>query len=340
MNGSLYKPTDRINVIDFTKGFLVITMVAYHTLNYFVSGNHILYGYFNYVVKAFIFYSGFVIGTIYLKKFKENKKYVYFRLSTRGLKLFILFVILNLIIHFLFKKGYNEQKLGLSLFLNNFNSILLTGGDGIARFTILLPIAYVLIISTLFINLFRLKYILYVLLLSFFCIILLYEIKLPYNLVCILTGLGGLFTGLIYNDSESILRNKIVKYTSISSLLLLFIFIIPSGIDLRDYEILYFFYINLIIVNIYFLNSYLDPSKIVVKSINKFGQYSLLLYLAQIFFLQIFKRILNFRLGSVTIEHFLIFIFINILLYICCNLTDYFRSKNKFIDNCYRFIFA
>lgn len=339
MNRNLYDSVNRDHVIDFTKGFLVVTMVAYHTLNYFlVYGRHILFEYVNYVVVAFIFYSGFMCGTIYFKKFRENKKYVYYRLAIRGLKLVILFFVLNLIIHSLFIKGGYEKELGIAWFFNNFDLILLTGGR-IAHFPILLPIAYVLIISAMLINFSSVKYLLYLSLFASFCIITFYKINLPYNLLCTLIGIGGLFTGLIYIDKESILKNTFIRYTGILLLLFYLILLIPSGMDVRDYVIVYFIYINLIIVNLHLLGGYLEPSKIMTKFIIKFGQYSLFLYIAQIFFLQVLKRIFNFQLVSVTIDHLLIFVSTNIFLIICYYMTDYLRNKITFIDKSYRLIF-
>jgi hypothetical protein len=83
--------TTRNNAIDFVKGFLVVAMVGYHTLNYFVDGTPLIYGYVFYVGPAFIFFSGIMCGTIYFDKFKKDKKYVSLRLLVRSLKLFAIF---------------------------------------------------------------------------------------------------------------------------------------------------------------------------------------------------------------------------------------------------------
>jgi hypothetical protein len=332
--------SDRNHVIDFTKGFLVATMVAYHTLNYFLYGDHIAYAYVGFVSQAFIFYSGFMCGTIYFQKFLDNKKTVYKRLTVRGLKLIILWFILNIIIHALLNKNFNNQDLRLDLFFNNIFSIFLTGDDRIARFAILLPIGYVLLISAPLINLHKFKYTLYALLLALLMTVSIFKIQLHFNLACIITGICGLFTGLIYNEMRVKFNDTLIQCTGIVLLLLFLFILIPLGIDAREYFIVYFLYINMIIYNLHLFGSFLNPSGFVTRHVIKFGQYSLFLYLSQIFLLQIIKRIFYFRLSSVTTEHLLIFISVNILLVGLCYLADYLRQKVTFLDKFYRFIFA
>jgi hypothetical protein len=187
-------------------------MVAYHTLNYFLYGDHIAYAYVSFVAQAFIFYSGFMCGTIYFQKFFDNKKAIYKRLTTRGLKLIVLFFILNLMIHALLQKNvHTNQDLGLGLFFNNFFSVFLTGDDRIARFAILLPIGYVLLISAPLFNLHKFKYALYALLLAFLIAISSFKIPLFFNLACILIGIGGLFTGLIYNEMRVKFNGTLIR---------------------------------------------------------------------------------------------------------------------------------
>jgi hypothetical protein len=124
-------------------------------------------------------------------------------------------------------------------------------------------------------------------------------------------------------------------------LLLLFLFILmPLGIDARGYFIVYFLYINLIIYDLHLFGSFLNPSRFLTRHVIKFGQYSLFLYLSQIFLLQIIKRIFNFRLYTLTIDHLFIFISVIILLVGLCYITDYLRRKVTLIDKTYRFIFA
>lgn len=340
MNTQKIDPHARDHVIDFTKGFLVITMVAYHTLNYFLAGYHTLYAYVGYVTQAFIFYSGFMCGTIYFRKFLDNKTAIYQRLIIRGLKLIVLFFILNVFIHAILQKNFNDQDMGLGLLFNNLFSVFVTGSERIGRFTILLPIGYVLVISPLLINLHRFKYLFFFSLFAGILIITLFKISLFFNLVCLVTGIAGVFSGLIYNEKFIALNTRPLRYALIA-LLLLFLFVfIPFYSDPRAYFAAYFLYIIVIIYNLHLLGGYLKPSGFMTKHILKFGQYSLYLYLAQIFILQILKKAFNFQLSTVTIDHLLIFVSVNILLVGLCYLTDYLRNRISLIDKIYRFVFA
>lgn len=327
--------SSRDHVIDFTKGFLVITMVAYHTLNYYLLGYHPLYAYVGYVSLAFIFYSGFMCGTIYFQRFIVNKKAVYRRLTVRGLKLIVLFIIVNVIIHVI-PKNYH----GLSLFFNDILSIFLTGDNRIARFAILLPIGYLLLISSLLINLHKYKYFLYAILVTILLLASIYKISLSFNIICVLIGIGGLLSGLINNELLSKIFCTSMRYTGFALLLLFLFILLPLIIDTRIYYVMYFLYINVVIYNLHLVGSFLDPSKLITRNIIKFGEYSLFLYLVQIFILQALKRVFDFRISSVTMDHFLIFVFVNILLVGVCYLTDYLKRTFILVNKIYRFVFS
>lgn len=330
----------RNSVYDFTKGFLVVTMVAYHSLNYYLSGYHLAYAYVGYVTQSFVFYSGFMCGTVYFQRFVDNKANVYRRLTVRGLKLILLFLLVNLAINALLQRNYNDQALGLHAFFKNIFFVFITGGQ-YADFPILLPIGYVLIVSAPLINLCKAKYILYSLLLAAFLFLSFHDLQPFFNLSCVLFGVVGVFTGLIYNEKQDLLNHFFVKLATIASLFFFLFILIPLGIDPRKYFGLCLLYVNVIILGLHFLGSLLSPPRWLTKVVIKFGQYSLFLYFAQIFFLQILKReFFSFRLPSLSIVHFLIFISVNILMIGSYYLVDYLRSKYAFANKFYRFVFA
>lgn len=315
-------------------------MVAYHSLNYYLSGYHILYAYVGYVTHAFIFYSGFMCGTVYLQRFLDNKTIVYKRLTVRGLKLILLFLVANVVINASLNKNFNDQFLGLHLFFSNLFSIFLIGDERTAAFAILLPISYVLLVSAPLINLYKAKYVFYALLIAGFLLLSILDLQPFFNLACILTGVAGVFTGLIYNEKQEFLNHTSVKLATIVLLVLFLFILIPSGIDPRSSFAVYFLYVNVILLGLHLLGGFLSPSRLLTQVVIKFGQYSLFLYLAQIFFLQVLKREFSFRLPSVSIVHLLIFVFVNILLVGSYYLMDYLRSKYALVNKVYRFIFA
>lgn len=334
------KSATRIPALDFTKGFLVITMVAYHTLNYFLDGYHILYAYIGYVTQAFIFYSGFVTGTVYFDKLITDKKAVYKRLIVRGCKIVLLFFIINLLIHALFQNNLNNKEFGLHLFLTNITTVFLTGSDQIARFAILLPIGYVLLLSPMLISLHRYKYYAFTTIIIFWLLADVMDVTGFFNLNCILTGIAGVFGGLIYNDQYKRLSIKQVRFAAVAIVLIFLFIFIPFYSDPRSYYISNFLYIIVIVYNMHLLCSFLNPAGLLTRHVLKFGQYSLYLYLAQIFILQIEKKILGFNLFSFSVIHFLLFIFVTLALVGLCYLTDFLRNRFSILDKIYRFVFA
>jgi peptidoglycan/LPS O-acetylase OafA/YrhL len=139
-NLSRSKPA-RIPALDFTKGALVLIMVLYHWLNYFVSTGGFGYRYLRFLTPSFIFITGFFVSHIYLAKYDAVDTRLPKRLLERGLKLIAIFVGLNLMIGFVLSGSPGELLTNRSIYLTG-NAI-----EGRAAFSVLLPIAYLLILS-------------------------------------------------------------------------------------------------------------------------------------------------------------------------------------------------
>lgn len=328
--------------IDFTKGFLVIGMVIYHTMNYFMDGRHILYRYVVYVQEAFIFYSGFLCGTIYFSKYILDKNYVIRRLITRAFKLLLLFLFLNIFIHSFFKTNFNGQEFGLGLLfdnlLNNLYDIFILGLSNLTSFEIILPIAYLLVICAISYSSAQYKYLILIMIVLFFVVSSHYDVFLPYNAKCILIGMGGFYTGLISRDIENVTNNQIYKICVISILFIYLLYIAPNPIKLNI--IYYYIIINIVIANLHLIGKQLSNSNYLIFIITKFGRYSLLLYLSQIFYLQIVHRITGFKSYSLHYNHFIIIVIITLLLIITYSFIEKIREKSQIFDKFYRIVFA
>src|ERR1700728_1825387 len=86
----------RIPALDFTKGALVLIMVLYHWINYFIGPDWGYYRYLRFLTPSFIFVTGFMISNVYLAKYDPSDPRLPKRLFTRGFKLLIIFIALNL----------------------------------------------------------------------------------------------------------------------------------------------------------------------------------------------------------------------------------------------------
>ncbi len=134
----------RFDEVDFSKGALVLTMVLYHWMNYFVQGHEDGYRYLRFLTPSFIFLAGFVISYVYRPRLADGKRKVFLRLVTRGLKLLALVFVLNAGI-LLMRAPFGESQL---IDVPGMGAALLSG-TGRISFSILVPIAYLMILSAM-----------------------------------------------------------------------------------------------------------------------------------------------------------------------------------------------
>jgi peptidoglycan/LPS O-acetylase OafA/YrhL len=137
--------TKRDETIDFVKGGLVLVMVLYHWLNYFVKLDWDIYRYLRFVTPSFILLTGFVVSRFYLQRYAYDSPQLRRRLIQRGFKLLLLFFVLNLLSDLL----AGGMRLGAPqiLALRDRAVAVLVAGEGRAVFSILVPIAYFLILA-------------------------------------------------------------------------------------------------------------------------------------------------------------------------------------------------
>jgi hypothetical protein len=134
----------RVDAIDFIKGALVGFMVVYHTLNY--SAWRAAPGlYMAFLPPSFILITGFLLTSIYAHKYRLDGREIGRRLLIRGLRLILLFAVLNVAGNALLARNYDGGQLGLDRFVRELPHTFLIGGTGTASFEILLPIGYLLL---------------------------------------------------------------------------------------------------------------------------------------------------------------------------------------------------
>lgn len=144
---------DRIPALDFTKGALVLFMVLYHWLNYFVAFDGGFYRYLRFLTPSFIFITGFLLSHVYLASPRYAALNVPKRLMQRALKLLAVFVFLNAARTFLIPDSRGGQAPVEAWTAQQIIAVFVTGNaslEGNARtaaFNILVPIAYLLLLS-------------------------------------------------------------------------------------------------------------------------------------------------------------------------------------------------
>jgi peptidoglycan/LPS O-acetylase OafA/YrhL len=142
---STASPTSRLAALDIVKGVLVLLMVLYHWLNYFVGVQGEYYRYLRFLTPSFIFIAGFLVSHLYLRKYQPGDARMHGRLLLRGVKLLLIFTLLNVAEPFV-ARGFSGASLDAvgEFFASALNAYLLGHGNP-AAFSVLVPISYVLI---------------------------------------------------------------------------------------------------------------------------------------------------------------------------------------------------
>ena len=135
----------RIDALDWTKGALILFMVAYHAINY-SAFRPLAFQYMAFLPPSFILITGFLVGQVYAAKYNLRTWAPYTRLATRGVKLFLIFLLLNIVHCLLLERSISE---GLWEFEDRAPAIFLSGNGRNGIFEILLPIAYFLFLALL-----------------------------------------------------------------------------------------------------------------------------------------------------------------------------------------------
>jgi hypothetical protein len=332
---------DRIPALDFTKGALVLIMVLYHWLNYFLgtSDNR----YLRFLTPSFIFVTGFLISNVYLSKYGITDTQLPKRLVQRGLKILGVFVCLNLARTLLFTETYRAQMLAEHSSIKRLIDIYLIGsnlggGQGKAiAFFILVPIAYLLLISAVLLIANRIyKHIFHIVCILFFLTILIlyfcsYESA---NLELLTIGLFGIVVG--YVPIERI--NAFVRHPYLLAIsYLCYVGAITLWNVIYPLQVLG---VCLSLMILYLLGQQGDQPGRSQRIVILLGKYSLLGYIAQIAVLQVLRQGLRHTNLNTTSALGLSFLAAFALTILFVEATDLGRRRAVTLDRVYKAVFA
>jgi fucose 4-O-acetylase-like acetyltransferase len=324
---------DRDLNLDYVKGSLVLIMVIYHAMNYFSKAHPSDYSYIRFVTGAFIFISGYIVSTYYEKKYNTVAKEVCKRLIIRGVKLIILFTILNLSINVFQIGSYKNISFSIQNYIDHISDIYIWGNSKYAAFKILLPISYVLIISPIYIIQSSWKK--YMVVATLILVILMSTFNIDsYNIGLALVGLVGLSAGMYTNVSKSYFIEN--EYVILGLVALSMLFMKYADTNVLTYSVS----IMIILKLLYDYAKTMSMDRPIFRTIILFGQYPLLCYVMQIAILQGLYRLLPKNRWGFGYEIIAIILCTTVLLYSTCYLTDHYRTKYKLVDAQYKFIFS
>ncbi len=337
------KPRDlsRDTAIDFTKGALVLFMVLYHWLNYFVGPHGQYYDYLRFLTPSFIFITGFMISQIQLRRYENSGRSLSKRLFVRGFKLLIVFLVLNALVYAALPREHVSYSLwGKSLGNLSWAAFVVgtsrtADGQKSVIFNILVPIAYLLIVSAGVVLAKRVRYAFYCTLSVLIAAVISIRFwNLENSYLDLLTvGVLGVVVGFAGRERISSLVSHPYILTALYCLFLAAVTIwgVPLPLEIAS--------VILTTALLYTAGSRLATAGPARRRTILLGKYSLLGYIAQIAILQGLRRIS--WLSQHGVGAALAALLLGVLLTVAIvEAVDAARQRSKIANDLYRFVFA
>ena len=337
------KPTDlsRDTAIDFTKGALVLFMVLYHWLNYFFGPQGQYYDYLRFLTPSFIFITGFMISQIQLRRYENSGRILPKRLFVRGLKLLIVFLVLNALVY----AALSRVPVSYSLWGKSLRSLswaaFVVGGSRAPNgqksfvFSILVPIAYLLIVSAGVVLTRRVRYGFYCtlsVLIAAVIFIRFWNLE-NFYLDLLMVGVLGVVVGFAGRDQLALVVSHPYILTASYCLFLAAITIwgVPLPLEIAS--------VILTTALLYTAGTRLATAGTARRRVILLGKYSLLGYIAQIAILQGLRSISWLSQHGVGAS--LAALLLSVLLTVAIvEAVDVARQRSKIANDLYRLVFA
>lgn len=323
----------RIGALDWMKGALVLCMVVYHSINY-SAFRPWAFKLLAFLPFSFILIAGFLVGQVYAVKYDLTSSRPYARLAIRGVKLLVLFVVLNFAYCVALERNLTE---GLWEFADRSGTVFLSGNGREGIFEVLLPISYFLLLAPALLWLYsrsRGRAVAFAAAMVFLLCAGLDLNGVSYKNLCLFSaGVIGMGLGLI--------PMRLIDNFAKQLPLVLAIYI---GYRVCDWFVGENYSMQVLgalatLSLLYGIASHLDCDSWLGRQMTMFGNYSLLGYLAQIPLIRLFVFLSG---GKPT--HWLsvvaVIIGTSVLLFLVVYGFDGLRRRSKISDRMYRAVFA
>jgi len=328
-------PVEREDAIDCLKGILVLFMALYHSINYTPHYN-LAFVYMAFLPPSFIFLAGFLLTHIYTRKYDLRDRKLHLRLLKRGAKLLALFTVMNLVVQIVLMTPGRHPVEGALAFFSRWQSVYFAGSGRVAVFEILLPIAYFLLLSPLvFFAMWLRRWLVPVLAVGLCALCWLLEQRhhAGENLLLLSAGLLGMACGVI---PLATIRRISQRWGIIIPVYLLYRWLSAA------YGESYLVQTSDVLVTLLFLYGLLDrfhtPNQF-FEGLALLGKYSLVAYIIQIAWLQVFVHLFGRDHGRV-VEVLALFAATTAISYFAALVTDFCRSRYRWSDRLYHAAFA
>lgn len=331
--GAAMKP--RIDALDMTKGALVVAMVIYHSLNY--STDHALgFIYLPFLPPSFILITGFLISRLYFNPEAARDRGVHGRLLIRGFRLLVLFTLLNVVTQLVGRHKFAADPQGIAYLSDYWFVIYGIGGAKFAAFSILLPIAYLLLLAPLLILMDRQNGVLVpVIAVSLVIVSAIFRTggEPSVNLGLLSIGLIGVVLGGVPANVLSMMG----RYWYVAVAVYLG-YLALSQLPWQDpFDQLVD--ACLALTAIFSVCAAIGSKSSFGRQLLTLGKYSLLAYISQIVVLQILCRLFD-RLKPFSFFFFLEILGVLLVMVFLAQGLEWARKRMNWVDACYRIVFA
>ena len=333
--------TDRDIDLDIVKGFLVVGMVLFHVGTFSIVSSqwkHLAIGVLlSFVSGSWVFLAGYVVGYHYAPRYRTNRAQIARRLVSRGLKILLLFMVVNTLIYLA-----GLAKSSWSLSLDHMTTVVLRGGGNLSSFEILVGIGLLLLLAPVFLEFFLRFHVLSFCLLVASALPGSFGFNYAPNVWMLICGACGIWIGLaLSGEVGSRLRDA--RRGTVVLLAMLFgvvshFWLFYFGASRQDIII---YLLGVVTVNgfVYFyLSSIIERFEFLSYIIVLLGRYSLFSYLWQMGIIWgLIYSILYFNISPIYFRDVLVVL---VLLVLSVVSLDYLRRRLSSLDELYRIIFA
>jgi len=327
--------SDRIGAVDFSKGMLVLFMVVYHSLNC-LGHESLPHYYLLFVPPSFILITGFIVTHVYVPRYGTATREIVSRLTLRSVKLVTLFTLMNVGAGLVFSGRRGGAVTGLSDFVGNWVDVYVMGGSRWAAFEVLLPIGYLLCLSipVLWLQARVPAATAWVTAAVIAACLAAERFGYPvYNLYLIGAGLLGMAVGLVPDAGMKAAIGRWGPPLAFYALYWLAFLLLGDRYGVQLVATL------ASVALVYTAGSRIDLHRWMPVQVLILGRYSLLAYIVQIFYLQLFKRSPLYgdfgATGAVAV-----ILLAAVLTWATVRVLDRVRGDHALVDRAYRLIFA
>jgi hypothetical protein len=243
---------------------------------------------------------------------------------------------LNVLTQLAGRRKFGPTPQGLSYLLDYWREIYGIGGGQFAAFSILLPIAYLLLLAPLLILLYRVHPLLVPLIaisVAIFCTIPSQGVDYSVNLALLSAGLIGVILGRVPDKALSLLRRRWYLPVIVYGGYIAFTYLVWQS---RFDQLLN---AALAVAAIFSLCAAIGAGTLFGRELLIVGRYSLLAYIVQIALLQILTRLIG-RLEPFTVPFYLQMVGVGLLMILMAEGLQWARNRVAWVDASYRFVFA